>query len=96
MTAAEEYLLSVLGEKTPPKHRMIQSFEDLAELMEEYAQQQCQKRDELIKVQDEYITYLMKLVRTNNMIWDISLGARQDYEKEIEQLKKEIQFGKPT
>jgi len=62
----------------------------LSKLMEQYASQQCQKRDELIKVQDEYITYLMKLVRTNGLVWDISLGARQNYEKDIEQLKKEL------
>jgi len=74
-------------------------FMGIAELLEEYASQQCQKRDEIIKVQDELVEWLNQecpavvppLEPYNN--YDLthtfcdSLRMRLD---KIEQLKSEI------
>jgi len=49
--------------------------------MESYAQQQCQKRDELIKTMGNYIKWL----KTKPSMSDI---AHAVYDKQIEQLKK--------
>jgi len=64
---------------------MTISSEHLAILLEKYSSEQCQKRDELIKAQDEYIEHL-KLCSYHgfNILFD-------NYEPKIEQLKKEIQ-----
>ena len=49
-----------------------------------------EKYKKLIEKQREYITYLMKLIRMYNIVWDISLGARGNYESEIYDIEKEI------
>jgi len=49
-----------------------------------------EKYKKLIEKQREYITYLMKLIRMNNIVWDISIGARGNYESEIYDIEKEI------
>jgi hypothetical protein len=58
------------------------------EAMEEYAQQQCKKRDELIKAMDEYIHLLICSSYPEN---NVTTQDFKDSESKIEQLKSEIQ-----
>lgn len=44
----------------------------------------------VIEKQEEYISYLMKLIRMNNIVWDISIGPRGNYESEIADLKDKL------
>ena len=74
MTAEE--ILNKFDLDFPSEYDREYYTNQILQAMEQYRNEGL--REELIKAQDEYITYLMKLVRTNNMIWDISLGARQD------------------
>ena len=57
---------------------------DIVNFIYNFCTEQCQKRDELIKLQDEYIEHL-KLCSYHE--WNIRFD---DFEPKIEQLKKEL------
>jgi hypothetical protein len=89
MTTAEEIL---------SKHiEWFTSWDIIIEAMEEYAQQQCQKRDELIKAQDEYIKLLVEELDEVVVLMSVHGWKSHRYEQgkqsrdKIEQLKKETQ-----
>lgn len=46
---------------------------------------------EIVKKQDEYIKYLSKAVKTECLLRDITIGPRKRYEKQLSDLKKQLE-----
>ena len=61
---------------------------DIVNFIYNFCTEQCQKRDELIKAQDEYIHLLLCSSYPEN---NVTTKDFRDSEAKIEQLKKEIQ-----
>ena len=83
-----------LGEKDDD----AQCAEMLAKYFKEYASEQCQKRDELIKAINDHVTFLTKCLDDRFIFLDVHCIKASDEEVEkgqklrtkIEQLKSEI------
>lgn len=102
MKAEEEYELIPLSEITDEARKIAVAWMEcenrdwigqkhkLASDIMNYAKKQCQKRDIIIREQSFYIEYLIKVIKSESILESITIGVRDQYEKNIEQLKKEL------
>jgi len=103
MKTAEEYLKDkgffAMTHKEGSESVRKAFIEPVIKAMQDYASQQCQKRDELIKAQDELIEFYGKIISDSSMFlhvhhWEEStenIEKGQELRFKIEQLKKQIQ-----
>ena len=47
-------------------------------------------KDLIIEKQDEYITYLLRVVKSENILKDITIRPRYEYEEELDALKQQL------
>ena len=90
---AEEILEKHCGKiNVPFDNYAIEYHTAIIDAMESYAQQQCQKRDELIKVWELSYDFILKYIDYEKMSHNGSLAVwHNEYLQKISDLKSEIQ-----